>query len=106
MPLIACSLLDNLDLLARSCDLFRRHCVNGMEADTARCRKQVENSTAIATALVEPLGYSVAADIAAAAERTGRTVRDLVLERGLMSAATFDETVHPDRVNRLGSTSS
>ena len=103
MPLIADSLLGSLGLLTQACGVFRRLCVAGLEADAARCREQVENSTAVATALVEALGYETVTEIAATAGRTGRTVREIVIGRGLMTAAAFEEAVSPERVNRLGS---
>jgi aspartate ammonia-lyase len=52
LPLIADCLLENLDVLARADDVLARLCVDGIEADEARCRAHVENSTAAATALV------------------------------------------------------
>lgn len=103
MPLVADALLGSLGLLTRACDILCRLCVVGIEADTARCRAQVENSTAVATALVEKLGYAGASEIAKAAAESHRTVREIVIERGLMTGAAFDEAVSPQRVNRLGS---
>ena len=85
LPLIADCLLGSLDLLANACDIFRRLCVEGIEADEARCRAHVDNATAILTALVEHIGYKAAQDLAAAARTEHKTVRQLVLERGLVS---------------------
>jgi aspartate ammonia-lyase len=58
LPLVAACLLESCDLLARAADIFRRHCVEGIEADEARCRQHIESSTAVATALVLALGYT------------------------------------------------
>jgi aspartate ammonia-lyase len=101
-PLIADALLGSLALLTRACDVFQRLCVAGLEADAARCRAQVENSTAVATALVETLGYEGVQALARDAASAGRTVRELVVERGLMTAEAFDAATSPERVTRLG----
>ena len=103
MPLIAEMLLANLELLANACSIFRTACVAGIESDEERCRRHAEGSVAIVTALVEPLGYAAAQDVAIAARNEGRTVREIVLERGLLTEAELDQLVSPDAVRRLGS---
>jgi aspartate ammonia-lyase len=103
MPLVADSLLGSLDLLAQACAIFRRLCVEGMEPDARRCGEHVESATALATALVEELGYAAVTGLARASRETGKSLRELVIERGLMSAERFAETVAPERVTRLGS---
>ena len=103
LPLIAHCLLENLDLLARADDLLCRHCVDGIEADEARCRAHVENSTAAATALVPALGYERAGDAARMAKAEGRTLRDVVVGNGWLRAEEFDEAISPEAVCRLGS---
>ena len=62
LPLVAHCLLESMDLLARADDILRRHCIEGLEADEARCHKRVENSTAAATALLPALGYDRAGE--------------------------------------------
>jgi aspartate ammonia-lyase len=103
LPLIADSLLWSLDLLASSCGILARFCVAGIEADEARCRANVLNSTATVTALVGEIGYRAAQSMAEAARREGKTVRDVVIERGLMTPERFDELISPESVMRLGS---
>ena len=46
--------------LANACDIFRRHCVAGIEADTQRCRDHIEGATAIVTTLAGTIGYEAA----------------------------------------------
>jgi aspartate ammonia-lyase len=104
LPLIADCLLGSLDLLANSCSIFRRLCVAGIEPDLKRCAQHVHSATAVVTALVEEIGYSAAQDVANAASAEGKTVRQVVLARGLMTADEFDRMISPERVTRLGST--
>ena len=103
MPLVADALLGSLELLTNACMILRRFCVEGIEADEARCRRGVESATAAVTALVERLGYKGAEAIAAEARATGRSVRDVAIARGAVSAEEFDALVSPEGVMRLGS---
>ena len=103
LPLVADCLLTSIGLLTQSCFVLRRFCVEGIEADEARCRKHVESSTAVATALVGTLGYDVTCDVAERAAKTGRSIRDIVVSEGLLSDGGFDELLSPEAVMRLGS---
>ncbi len=103
VPLIADALLGSLSLLTRACEVFRRNCVEGIEADRERCRRHVDAATAAVTALVEDLGYETAQEIAMEAHASGKTIRRVVLDKGLLTAEKFDELVSPQRVTRLGS---
>jgi aspartate ammonia-lyase len=103
LPLIADSLLGSLDLARNACGIFARHCVAGIEADPAQCHRAVETATATVTALVADLGYVAAESVAQQAQQQGRTIREVVLERGLMTAEDFERAISPEAVTRLGS---
>ncbi len=103
LPLIAHSLLESCDLLARACWMLRRNCVDGIEADEARCRRQVENSTAAATALLPLLGYDGASRLLAYAKERGLSVKDAAIQGAFVTPAQFDEWTGPEAVCRLGS---
>jgi aspartate ammonia-lyase len=102
LPLIAANLFENIGLLATSCDILRLFCIDGLLANRKRCRETVENGTAIVTALVERLGYDLAARIAKDAVASGQTVRQRVLEERLVTEEEFDALVSPEAVCRLG----
>ncbi|MBN1867070.1 aspartate ammonia-lyase [Candidatus Sumerlaeota bacterium] len=103
LPLIADKLLESIDLLARGCDTLRRHCVAGLEADEARCRRHVEGATATATALIETIGYEKAQAIVERSRKKGRTIREVAIESGALTQQEFDRLVSPENVTRLGS---
>jgi aspartate ammonia-lyase len=103
MPLIADAILANIQLLTNACDIFARLCVNGIEANEKRCKQNIETSTAIVTALVEKIGYKTSQEIAAAAKNENKTVRQIVLERNIMSEVEFDSLITPQKVAMLGS---
>jgi aspartate ammonia-lyase len=102
MPLIAACLLESLDLLARACDMLSRYAVDGIEANEAKCRAQVENSTALVTALIPEIGYDAASKVATQTAETGGSIREIVLAEKLMDAERFEELISPETVCRLG----
>lgn len=102
LPAVADALLGSLDLLSNACRIFRRNCVEQLSADEERCRRQVENSTASVTALVGLLGYEAATQLARTAAEEGRGLRELAIERGLVTPEKFDELTSPESVTRLG----
>jgi aspartate ammonia-lyase len=105
LPLVAHCLLESCGLLARSCRTLRERCVEGIEADEARCRRQVENSTATVTALAPLLGYEGASHIFAAARKRGVSIKETAIDGGFVTAEQFDELTSPEAVCRLGSPS-
>lgn len=92
MPVLAKNLLESIQLLAASAKNFDRRLVQGLQADRARAEGLVEQSLAMVTALAPVIGYDRAADIAKTSHKTGRTVRELVLEQ---------QVLPPDEVARL-----
>ena len=93
MPVIAHNLLESIELLANAADTFAEKCVDGLEANEQRARDLVERNAIIVTALNPHIGYDNGAKIAKESVATGRSVRELVLEAGLMSEAELDEAL-------------
>jgi len=87
LPLIARNLLESIRLLANVSHAFEARCLRGIEVDRERAATSVEQSLALATALVPAIGYDRAAEIAKEAAATGRTVRDVALARGVLPAS-------------------
>ena len=103
MPLIADALLGSLSLLANACQIFRKYCITGIEANEAVCRSHVEGAAASLTALLEQIGYEKATEIARASKETGQSVKELVVARGLLTPEQFDRLTSPENVTKLGS---
>jgi fumarate hydratase class II len=95
LPLMAHALHEMIRCLAAATRQFADACVRGIEADTARCRELVERSLMLVTALNPHIGYDRAAEVAKEAFATGRTLREIVLARGLLDAATLDRALDP-----------
>jgi aspartate ammonia-lyase len=102
MPVIAWNALHASTILREAMKALRTRCVDGITADADRARELLDRSTAAATALSPYLGYAVTADIAMDAVATGRPIRDLVLERGLLDRARLDEILSPQAMTQPG----
>jgi len=102
MPVIAWNALHSSTILRNAMIALRTRTVDGIEADVQRCRELLERSTAVATALSPYIGYAKTAEIAKAAVATGRSIRDLVLEHGLMKAAELDRILSAEAMTRPG----
>jgi aspartate ammonia-lyase len=102
MPVMAWNAIHSSTILRQSMVSLRTRCVDGIEADAARARELLDRSTAVATALSPYLGYAVTADIAKESVRTGKPIREIVQERGLMDAAQLDRVLSPEVMTRPG----
>jgi aspartate ammonia-lyase len=97
-PLVAFELLFSLQVLTNAVDVFTTRCVKGIEADEEMCRFWSDRSLGLATALNPRIGYEAAAEVAKEANRTGKSVRDLVLEKGILTAAELDVELDPAKL--------
>jgi fumarate hydratase class II len=82
--------------------VFAEKCVAGLEADPARCGELMERSLMLVTALNPLLGYDVAASVAKEAHASGKSLREVVLARGLLDAATLDRALDARAMTRPG----
>ncbi|MGE0703436.1 MAG: aspartate ammonia-lyase, partial [Vicinamibacterales bacterium] len=102
MPVIAWNALHSSAILRQSMIVLRERTVEGITADQDRSRELLDRSSATATALSPHIGYAATAEIAKAAVATGRSIRELVLERGLLDAAQLDEILSADAMTSGG----
>ncbi len=93
MPALGSALFDAMEWLTSAINAATEHGLKGLNVDRARCKEFLHNSVGLATLLNPRIGYAQAAKIAQESEKTGRPVRDIVAERGLMSADEFDALV-------------
>jgi aspartate ammonia-lyase len=102
MPVIAWNAIHSSTILRQAMKSLRTRCIDGIEADAARCRELMDRSTAVATALSPYIGYQKTAEIAKESVKTGRSIRELVLERGLMPAHQLDAVLSADAMTQPG----
>jgi aspartate ammonia-lyase len=97
-PIIACSLFDAIHHLRQACCVLARQCVYDITPNRKRLEELVHNHIGIVTALNPYLGYEKTTALAREAHETGRSVYDLVLEKGWMSKAELDRILEPARL--------
>ena len=93
MPALGSALFDAMDWLTHAIDATTRKGLQGLSVDRARCRELLHTSVGLATLLNTAIGYTAAAEVAKESARSGRPVRDIVAEKGLMKAADFERLV-------------
>ncbi|MBS0631944.1 MAG: class II fumarate hydratase [Verrucomicrobia bacterium] len=102
IPLIAHALHEAIHCMSNGARVFADRCVHGIEADLARCDELVRRSLMLVTALNPHIGYDQAAAVAKEAFASNRTLREVVLEKGLLDAATLDRALDPRRMTQPG----
>jgi fumarate hydratase class II/aspartate ammonia-lyase len=93
MPALGSALFDAMDWLTNAISAATERNLKGLQVDRERCREFLHASVGLATLLNTRIGYAAAAEVAKASEQSGRPVRDVVAERGLLSAEEFDALV-------------
>lgn len=95
MPMMAHNVLFSVQILTTGIHLLTEKCIMGIEANSAKCEDWVEKSLALVTPLARKLGYDKAAQIAQKAFREKKTIRELVLDEGILSESEVDEILDP-----------
>jgi aspartate ammonia-lyase len=99
-PVIAYNLFTSLDMLGRACRTLAERCIRGITANIEHCRRTVENSIGLVTALNPLLGYEKTSQIAEEALRSGKSVVEVVLEKGYLTQAELDQVLSPHKMIR------
>ncbi len=102
LPLLADVLIDGVNVLAGAVEGFDHRCVRGLEVDRARVESIVENSLMLATALAPRIGYDAAAKLAKEAYASGRTIRALAEEQGVLPAPELAKVLDLRRMTEPG----
>jgi aspartate ammonia-lyase len=102
MPVIAHNLFFSMMILTNASRVLAERCVEGIEADAAQCAYWLERSPALVTALAPKIGYAEAAKLAKEAVAKNVTVRQLVVEKGLLKGKELDEVLDLRAMTELG----
>jgi aspartate ammonia-lyase len=102
MPVIAWNALHATRILRQALKVLLERCVAGIQADRERARELLDRSTATATALSPYIGYEATAEVAKLAVETGKTIRALVLERGLLTDEELDRILSVEAMTTPG----
>ena len=101
-PVLAHNTLQSTALLANAAETFGERFVAKLDANEAVCAEQVERSMALATALNPTIGYDKASEVAKAALKQGKTVREVVVEKGYLTEAEAAEVLDPEAMTHRG----
>ncbi len=97
-PVMIFNLLNSVRLLADACESFNEHCAVGIEANNTVIQGYLNTSLMLVTALNPHIGYDNAAKVAKKAHAENKTLREVVVELGLLTAEKFDEVVRPEKM--------
>jgi fumarate hydratase class II len=89
-------------MLANASETFAEKFVRELEANQERCETQVEQSMALATALNPQIGYDKASDAAKTALKEGKTVCEVVIEKGYLTEEEADDVLDPEKMTHRG----
>ncbi|WP_139851965.1 class II fumarate hydratase [Acinetobacter pullicarnis] len=98
MPVIAYNLIQSIQLLGDASNSFNEHCAVGIEPNHEKIDFFLHNSLMLVTALNPVIGYENAAKVAKTAYQQGKTLKDVAVELGLVTAEQFDEVVQPAKM--------
>ncbi|MGN7311890.1 aspartate ammonia-lyase [Alkalicoccobacillus gibsonii] len=101
-PVLVFNLLQSFSILDNGMRVFREYAIEGITANVERCLGLVEGSVGIVTAINPHVGYEVATRIAKEAIQTGRPVREICLERGILSEEELNEILNPEEMTNPG----
>ncbi|HET7624182.1 MAG TPA: class II fumarate hydratase [Verrucomicrobiae bacterium] len=102
LPVAAHNLLQAIELLTNASRVSANRCILGIEADKEKCEGYIEQSLAMCTALAPEIGYDNAAKIAKTAYATGRTVREIAMEKSGLSKEKIDLLLDPKNQTEPG----
>ena len=101
MPLIAYNLIHSIEILGNTLDVLAKKCLAGIKPQRDRCFAYAEGSLALVTALNPHIGYLNAAAVAKESLDTGKSIRQIVLEKGLMDEATLAQVLDLEQMSAL-----
>ena len=99
-PVIAQAIFESINLLTRGMSTLRELCVVGIEANEEVCRRNVLDSIGIVTYLNPVIGHHNGDVVGRECARSGRSVREVVLEMGLLEESVLDEILSPENLLR------
>ncbi|OLO70056.1 aspartate ammonia-lyase [Actinomyces oris] len=99
-PVIAQAMFESINLLTRGMSTLRELCVVGIEANEEVCRRNVLDSIGIVTYLNPVIGHHNGDLVGRECARSGRSVREVVLEMGLLEESVLDEILSPENLLR------
>jgi aspartate ammonia-lyase len=101
MPLIAYNLIHSIEILGNTITALTQRCIQGISANQERCSAYAEGSLALVTALNPHIGYLNAANVAKESLETGKSLRQIVLEKGLMTETELATVLNLEQMSAI-----
>lgn len=101
-PVIAFNIFNSLTYLTNAVNTFKNLCIKNVKANQAQCEEWLDKSVGIVTALLPHIGYENSSMLAKEAYKTGRPIRQIILEKGLLTKEAMDIILSPDEMTKPG----
>ncbi|WP_136525835.1 aspartate ammonia-lyase [Geomonas ferrireducens] len=95
MPVIAFNTLFSMEIFKNCLHQLTTLCITGISANEERCRSYLDQSVGLATVLAPSIGYAAAAEVAKESAKTGNSIRQVILERGILTEEELEEVLSP-----------
>lgn len=99
-PVLFHHLFESIDTLKEAAATLTKHCITGITANKGQCEEYIEKSVGISTALCPYIGYAKSAEIAKKSLKTGISVKELILEEGLLKEEELKEILKPEKMTQ------
>lgn len=99
-PVLFHHLFESIDTLKEAAATLTKHCITGITANKGQCEEYIEKSVGISTALCPYIGYAKSAEIAKKSLKTGISVKELVLEEGLLKEEELKEILKSEKMTQ------
>lgn len=101
-PVMAFNIFNSISYMTNAVNTFTNLCVKGVKANEAQCEEWLDKSVGIVTALLPHIGYENSSMLAKEAYKTGRPVRQIILEKGLLTKEAMDIILSPEEMTKPG----
>lgn len=101
-PVLFKNLFQSMELLSNAINTFRENCIVGISANVEHCKKGVDNSIGIVTAIAPHIGYSLASTIAKEALKEDKTITDIILEKQILTKEELHMILNPFTMTEPG----
>jgi fumarate hydratase class II len=98
LPVMAHNLLESIELLTTSTDVFEKKLIHELEANTEKLDENIQKNSILITALVPVIGYDKSAEVAKEAISQNKTIREVLIEKNLISSEEIDELLNIEKL--------
>lgn len=98
LPVMAHNLLESIEILTTSTDVFEKKLINHLEANTEKLDENIQKNSILVTALVPVIGYDKSAEVAKEAMSQNKTIKEVLIEKNLISSEEIDELLSIEKL--------